>query len=202
MSNSNFSRNIGILMSLIIIALGLLYMCSTFGSKAYFTLSSYLVILLLYIVIKKVISFSYKSRDYDLLQYSVSVVIVVEGEDSEALVRLVKNLLNQDYPLKEILIININSKNLNIYYMAKKIRKQIELFKESGIKGEIDLGDIKSCPEIIIKKTSRNEDKSSAETWGFTRSTGNIVLICNNNSIIDNDGIKQLIKSVEDSFAS
>lgn len=86
--------------------------------------------------------------------------------------------------------------------MAKKIRKQIELFKESGIKGEIDLGDIKSCPEIIIKKTSRNEDKSSAETWGFTRSTGNIVLICNNNSIIDNDGIKQLIKSVEDSFAS
>lgn len=201
MGNSKLCKSIGTSMIFIIIALGLIYISSRFGSKAYFALSFYIAAMLLYMIIKKVISFSYEVKDYDLYTYSVSVVTVVEDQNLKPLVTTIKSLLNQEYPLKEIIIINSNSKNLNIYNMVKRIRKQVELFQESGIKGGIDLGDIKSCPDIIIKRLVE-EERRIAEVWGFTRSTGDIILTCEPNSIINKEGIKELIKPFEDSSVS
>lgn len=166
MSIFNLFKN-RIVLIFLIIALGLIYICYEFRSKAYFALIIYIIAVVLYIIIKKIISLSYKRKECASYNYTVSVIMIVEGEDLESFIDTIKNLLNQSYPLKEILIINFNSKNLNIYNMAKRIRRQIELFKDSGIKGEIDLGYIKSYPDIIIKRLAGSEGKKVQNIGGL-----------------------------------
>ncbi|SCK04460.1 Glycosyl transferase family 2 [uncultured Clostridium sp.] len=201
MSISNLFKN-RIVLIFLIIALGLIYICYEFRSKAYFALSIYIIAVVLYIFIKKIIYLNYKSKECNLFKYTVSAIMIVEGEDLESFINSIKSLLNQSYPLKEILIINSNSKNLNIYNMAKRIRRQIELFKESGIKGEIDLGYIRSYPEIIIKRIAGSEGRKIAESWGITRSTGDLILACPNNTLLENTKVEEIIKCFEESAVS
>lgn len=188
-----FYKNIGIITTYIIIALGLLYICSEVGSKAYFALSFYGVLLLLYLIIKKVIYYSYNIEEYNVHNYTVSAIMIIENENLKTLVLAIKSLLNQDYPLKELFIIDTASKNLNIYRLVTKIKKQIELFEESKIKGEIDLGDLKFFPDIIIRRIDRNIEKKEAEAWGFRRCTGDIVLTCRSKDLIGKEDVKELV---------
>lgn len=197
----NLWKSIRIVM-FFIVALGLIYICYEFGPKAYFALIIYIIAIVFYIMIKRIIFGKYESKEEDSSNYKVSVTMIIEGEDSESFINSIKGLLNQSYPLKEILIININSKNLNIYNTAKRIRKQVELFEESGIKGEIDLGDVKTCPDIIIKRLVGSEGRKSAESWGVTRSTGDLILSCDSNSVLDNSTIEELINHFKDSSIS
>ncbi|MDU2670706.1 MAG: glycosyltransferase [Clostridium sp.] len=191
-----------IVLIFLIIALGLIYICYEYRSKAYFALSIYIIAVALCIIIKKIISLNYKSKECDSSNYTVSVIMIVEGEDLESFINAIKNLLNQSYPLKEILIINSNSKNLNVYNMAKRIRRQVELFKDSGIKGKIDLGYIRSYPDIIIKRLAGSEGRKSAESWGITRSTGDLILACQDNISLENTKVENLIKYFEEPAVS
>lgn len=144
----------------------------------------------------------FKNKEYYSFNYTVSVIMIVEDDDLESFTNAIKNLLNQSYPLKEILIINRNSKNLNIYNMAKRIRRQIELFKDSGIKGEIDLGYIRHYPDIIIKRLVGYKGRESAEYWGVSRSTGKLILDYSHNSSLENKKVEKLIKCFEESDIS
>lgn len=186
----------------LIIALGLIYTCYEFRSRAYFALSIYIIVLVLYIIIKRIVLSYCDAKKYNSFKCTISVVMVVEGEDLESFINSIKSLLNQSYPLKEILIINSNSKNLNIYNTAKKIRRQIELFKESGIRGGIDLGDIRSFPDIIIKRITEIEGEKNPESWGITRSTGDLILACPNNISLENTKLEKIVKCFDEQSVS
>ena len=140
-----------------------------------FSLGSFYLIYFIYIN-SKLSSYKPKQRGY---LTSISVVIPTYNEEATIKGKL-DNLLKQDYPpeLMEIIVIDSASTD-NTIQILKKIITDIE---------------------IDIKLISEKERRGKAEALNtiFTQFEGNILIISDADSILEKNGITQLISNFED----
>jgi hyaluronan synthase len=167
---------------------GMFYVSFIVKGKFEMYLGIYGSIMVMYLLGKMILSFFYKPySSKDLPNYKVSVVIPSYNESSDSLIGTVTSLLEQDYPIYEIIVVDDGSKDLTGYHSLKEMESAINEVAVSGVSSTIN------APYIRVHRLDKNVGKRHAQAWAFERVRGDIIVTIDSDAHIDKDGIRELI---------
>jgi hyaluronan synthase len=159
-----------------------------------------------YFLLKMILSFFYRPAIKEPPPgIKVSVVVPSYNEDPESVLTTIECLLDQDYPLHEIIFVDDGSKDLRAYYAVKQLAEEINrgryeaaaaLEQDRSIYHWAWAGVI--MPEIIVHRFEKNKGKRSALSWGFLRATGDMLMIVDSDGYIYPDAVRELLKPFHD----
>jgi hyaluronan synthase len=143
----------------------------------------------IYLTLKLVLSFFYKpATEEPKREYKVSAVIPSYNESADSVKKTIECLLEQDYPLHEIIFIDDGSSDPQAFKEVQKMEKEIQ---ERILSGEC-------LPNIITHKFKKNRGKKKAQAWGFKRSTGDIIMLADSDGYIYPNAVRELLKPFND----
>lgn len=156
---------------------------------------------LLYILFRVVISFFYRPvREEPLEGYKVSVIIPNFNEGVESVKKSIDCLINQDYPIHEIIFIDDGSEDDSGYQEVLRISEEFNSYSEvaATLENGVEASYTRHLPKIIAHKFEKNQGKRAAQTWGFKKSTGDIIFIVDSDGYIYSDALRELLKPLRD----
>lgn len=145
--------------------------------KAEGTLGLYSIFLVFYLVIKMGLSFAYKPFKGTAKNYHVAVVIPSYNENADGLIDTVESILNQDYPVKEIYIVDDGSSDTSSF-------DQLEQYV---------MNNAERCQSVILRRQKENKGKRHAQAWAFEQSKADIFVTVDSDSYLYPDAIRQLL---------
>jgi hyaluronan synthase len=168
-----------------------------------FYISLFTSITFLYFLTKMVFSFFYKPSNNEIPHgEKVSVVIPSYNEKTDAVLKTIECLLNEDYPLHEIIFIDDGSTDPSAYYEVKRLAHELEAGKlqvASTSFQNVNLNYVPiMMPKIITHRFEENKGKRFAQAWGFQRATGDKIMIVDSDGYIYPDAVRELLKPFQD----
>lgn len=110
---------------------------------------------------------------------SVSVIIPSYNEEPEILEACIRSLADQDYEKLEVLVVDDGS--------SKREELRVQVYDK-----------FEDDPRVHIIYTPINVGKRHAQKFGFNRSTGQIIVTVDSDTIVPNGAIKQLMQRFKD----
>jgi len=110
---------------------------------------------------------------------SVSVIVPAYNEDPEILEACIRSIANQDYEKLEVLVVDDGS--------SKREELKVRVYDKFA-----------NDPLVHVIYTPINVGKRHAQKFGFNRSTGEIIVTVDSDTIIPNGGIRQLMQRFKD----
>ncbi len=159
-------------------------------------------IMVLYLLGKMVLSFWYKPYVKDSVgNKRVSVIIPAYNEKPEAIITTVESVLNQEYPIHEIFIVDDGSKDLKGYHAAIELKEQFDMKREvAASTTETPQNDLSNvATKITVHRLEKNQGKRHAQIWAFERATGDILVTIDSDVYVYPDAIHELVKPFNDS---
>lgn len=148
----------------------------------------------LYLLLKVVISFFYKPVTTEPLpSHKVSVILPNFNEGVESVKKSIDCLIQQDYPVYEIIFIDDGSADPSAYDEVVKLSKEFEMMNKHLKDGETPY------PKLVTHRFERNQGKRSAQTWAFKRAQGDILMLCDSDGYIYPDAVREMLKPFRDS---
>ncbi|GAA0486905.1 hyaluronan synthase HasA [Salinibacillus aidingensis] len=145
----------------------------------------------IYFLLKVVISFFYKSVKKDpLSDHKVSVVLPSFNEGTESVKKSIECLVNQDYPVHEIIFIDDGSDSIEAYETAVKMSEEFKAINEKKPDSHL--------PKITAHRFTKNQGKRAAQTWAFKRAEGDILMLSDSDGYIYPDAVRELLKPFRD----
>ncbi|MGQ7076410.1 glycosyltransferase family 2 protein, partial [Escherichia sp. SP-MK2] len=120
-------------------------------------------------------------------------------EKVNAIQDTILSILNQDYPIHEIIVVDDGSDDDGCYEEVLRIKEQLNSCKK---KVEIDgaRGDGKRYKlRFISHRFSENKGKRHAQIWGFERSTGDVIVTVDSDGYLFPDAVRALLIPFRDS---
>lgn len=148
-----------------------------FGIKSSFGI--YGITLVTYLFLKVSLSFIYKPFKGSVKNYKVAAVIPSYNEDKDSLLKTLKSVLCQTYPLQEIFTIDDGSPDQTAIQGIEDYVK-----KEPII-----------CRNVIVYRLPMNKGKRHAQSWAFERSDADVFLTVDSDSYIYPNALEELLKA-------
>jgi len=206
-ASRNKSRGIGFWRRLIVLFLfsiciiGMFYISAHAKSSWDFFLGIYGSLMVTYLLLKMMLSFFYRPDIREPLPgIKVSVVVPSYNEKPEAVAKTLESLINQDYPVHEIIFVDDGSKDPAGYYVARRLAEEINGWKEVAAISEDrwTQQSLSDFPEIIVHRFEKNRGKRHAQAWGFRRSTGDVIMTVDSDGYIYPDAVRELLRPFHD----
>lgn len=110
---------------------------------------------------------------------SVSIIVPVYNEEPSILRNCLQSLCNQDYESLEILVVDDGSRQ------RETLKRTVyDVFEQH--------------PRLHMIYTPINVGKRHAQKFGFNRSTGNIIVTVDSDTVVPPDGVRQLVQRFKD----
>ncbi|BCU82867.1 hyaluronan synthase [Polycladomyces abyssicola] len=156
-----------------------------------------------YFLLKMVVSFWYKPdirEPYPGIK--VSVVIPSFNENPDSVLKTIECLIDQDYPVAEIIFVDDGSDDPSAYEAVKRLAEEVNGARLEAA-AALEMGGAryhwaKDLPEIVVHRFDKNQGKRAAQLWGFKRSTGDFLMIVDSDGYIYPDAIRELLKPFHD----
>lgn len=175
---TNRIRNIAIVIIFLLLWSVLMYLNTlVLGIKSSFGI--YGITLATYLFLKMSLSFIYKPFKGSVKNYKVAAVIPSYNEDKDSLLKTLKSVLCQTYPLQEIFIIDDGSPDQTAIQGIEDYVK-----KEPII-----------CRNVIVYRLPMNKGKRHAQSWAFERSDADVFLTVDSDSYIYPNALEELLKA-------
>lgn len=157
-------------------------------------------ITLLYFLLKIVISFFYTPVKKSPLEHKVSVIISNYNESVESVKNTINCLLNQDYPIHEIIFVDDGSQDDRGFNEVLRMSQQINnVHKEVAVSSEPGSFPSINNPKIVTHRFKKNQGKRAAQAWAFEKAEGDILFLIDSDGYIFPDALKELLKPFRDS---
>ncbi|WP_285004970.1 glycosyltransferase family 2 protein, partial [Lactococcus garvieae] len=139
----------------------------------------YGITLVTYLFLKMSLSFIYKPFKGSVKNYKVAAVIPSYNEDKDSLLKTLKSVLCQTYPLQEIFIIDDGSPDQTaIQFIEDYVKKEPII-----------------CRNVIVHRLPMNKGKRHAQSWAFERSDADVFLTVDSDSYIYPNALEELLKA-------
>ncbi len=147
------------------------------------TLGIYGSLMVMYMLFKMLLSFTYKHTESKPPDLKVSVVVPSYNEQPDAVLGTIRSIIAQDYPIHEIFFVDDGSKDISGY-------QAIQAFKEM----------IRSWggPELIVHRLPQNKGKRHAQIWAFERAEGDVIITVDSDTTLLSDAVGELIRPFSD----
>jgi len=132
-------------------------------------------IMISYLLIKMLLSFRYKVKKGEAPNLKVSVVIPSYNEKPDAVIKTVRSILEQDYPIHEVFFIDDGSQDVSGF-------EAIERMKEEE---KID--------NLLVHRLEKNAGKRHAQIWAFERITGDIIFTVDSDGYVYPNAVRELL---------
>ncbi|MCM3766374.1 glycosyltransferase family 2 protein [Neobacillus niacini] len=140
-----------------------------------------------YLLLKVVVSYFYNpAKQEPKKEYKVSVIIPNYNESIESVNKSLACLLQQDYPIHEIIFVDDGSTDDSAFVEVSKMAQIIHSKNDP------------SLPKIITHQFEKNKGKKAAQAWGFTHATGDIFMLVDSDGYIFPDAVRELLKPFND----
>lgn len=175
---TNRIRNIAIVIIFLLLWSVLIYLNTlVLGIKSSFGI--YGITLVTYLFLKMSLSFIYKPFKGSAKNYKVAAVIPSYNEDKDSLLKTLKSVLCQTYPLQEIFIIDDGSPDQTaIQFIEDYVKKEPII-----------------CRNVIVHRLPMNKGKRHAQSWAFERSDADVFLTVDSDSYIYPNALEELLKA-------
>lgn len=150
-----------------------------FGTKG--SLAVYGIVLMVYLSVKMGLSFLYRPYKGQAGQYHVAAIIPSYNEDGQSLLETLKSVEAQNYPIREIYVIDDGSADISGI-------SKIEDYVNSNNKAD----------KIIVKRLEQNVGKRHAQSWAFERSKADVFLTVDSDTYIYPNALEELLKTFND----
>ncbi|KHD44658.1 glycosyltransferase [Streptococcus hongkongensis] len=150
-----------------------------FGTKG--SLAVYGIVLMIYLSVKMGLSFWYCPYKGQAGNYHVAAIIPSYNEDGESLLETLKSVEAQNYPIREIFVIDDGSADQSGINL-------IENYVKENNKAD----------QIIVKRLPENVGKRHAQAWAFERSKADVFLTVDSDSYIYPNALEELLKTFND----
>lgn len=158
----------------------------------------------IYLLFRTALSFWYKPDIREPLPgLKVSVVIPSFNEKPDSVLRTIQCLIDQDYPVSEIIFVDDGSNDPSAYEAVKQLAEEVNGARleaaavlEMGLKARYHWA--KDLPEIIVHRFNKNQGKRAAQLWGFKRATGDFLMTVDSDGYIYPDAVRELLKPFHD----
>jgi hyaluronan synthase len=184
---------------------GMVYVNLNAKAEWDFYLGIYGSVMVTYLLLKMMLSFFYRPEVREPLPgLKVSVVVPSYNEKPDAVVKTVESLLEQDYPVHEIIFVDDGSKDTSGYEAIKKLAAEIDVWKEVAAtvadtdKRNVWFKPFLEYPEIIVHRYEKNRGKRHAQAYGFRRATGDLIMTVDSDGYIYPDAVRELLKPFYD----
>ena len=142
-------------------------------------------IMFVYMLVKKACALIYRPSKAELTKdYKVSVILTCYNEDPQAVVSILDNILELDYPVHEIIFLDDGSKDPTAYEVARSYAD--------------DHQDRPGAPKYQIFRFEENRGKRAVMTDGFKAATGDYVFMLDSDIEILPSALTELLRSFED----
>ncbi|MDA1775276.1 glycosyltransferase family 2 protein [Bacillus cereus] len=175
--------------------IAMLYVNSIYKEGWSVSLGIYGTVMLTYLLAKMILSFFYRPKIGDPPNLKVSVIIPIYNEKANAIQDTILSILNQDYPIHEIIVVDDGSDDDGCYEEVLRIKEQLNNCKKNvGIEvaGEEDDGK-RYKQRFISHRFSENKGKRHAQIWGFERSTGDVIVTVDSDGYLFPDAVRALL---------
>lgn len=157
----------------------------------------------IYFLTKMVFAFFYKPSSNEVLpDEKVSVIIPSYNEKTDSVLKTIECLLNQDYPLHEIIFVDDGSTDPSAYYEIKRLAHELETGRlqvaSTSFKNVNYMPSAMKMPKIIVHRFKRNKGKRFAQAWGFQKATGDKIMIIDSDGYIYPDAVRELLRPFQD----
>ncbi|MFB4160156.1 glycosyltransferase [Geomicrobium sp. JSM 1781026] len=136
-----------------------------------------------YLMSKLLLSFFYKPyTEEPNKEHKVSVVIPSYNEDPEAVKQSFESLLEQDYPIHEIIFIDDGSDDPTSFHEINEYAKNGYISHNGHV------------TKVITHRFQKNRGKRQAMAWGFQRAEGDVFLCADTDGYLYPDALRELLK--------
>ncbi|MET3726979.1 hyaluronan synthase [Fictibacillus halophilus] len=156
------------------------------------SLGIYGSIMVTYLIGKMLLSFQYKPETKETLDYKVSVIIPSYNEKPDAVIKTVESILEQDYPIHEVFLIDDGSKDVSGYEAVLKYKTEMESRINQTNSSGIPL------PKLIVHRLEKNQGKRHAQIWAFKEATGDIIFTVDSDGYVYPDAVRELLRPFHD----
>jgi hyaluronan synthase len=140
-----------------------------------------------YLFLKIVVSYFYSpAKKEPMKDYKVSVIIPNYNEGIDSVKKSLVCLLEQDYPIHEIIFVDDGSTDESAFIEVSKMAQVINSKNDP------------SLPKIITHQFEKNNGKKAAQAWGFTQATGDMFMLVDSDGYIFPDAVRELLKPFND----
>lgn len=143
-------------------------------------------VMITYLLGKMLLSFFYRPYANDPPKMKVSVFIPSYNEKPQAVFETIKSVLMQDYPVHQIFFVDDGSSDVRGYNTALKFKRAYDEVKRPN------------NPELIVHRLPHNSGKRAAQSWGFTRATGDIFFTVDSDGYVYPNALTELMKPFAD----
>ena len=144
-------------------------------------LGMYGTLMVCYLVSKAVLSLFYRPRIGPPPIVGVSVVIPFYNESPHIIVRTVWSVLMQDYPIREVIVVDDGSEDSTAFEELLEYRDRHGLHNR-----------------LILHRFEENRGKREAQIFGFDRATGAIIITVDSDTTLYPDAIRNLLVPFRD----
>ncbi len=156
-----------------------------------FVAGLFLSVTFIYFLCKMVLSFTYRPVYPEPENgIKVSVVIPSYNEDPEAVRKTIECLLEQDYSLHEIMFVDDGSPDDTAYQEVVRMA--------AGFEEEKALYSHLKNTNLIYHRFQKNQGKRAAQSWGFEKASGDMIMIVDSDGYIYPDAVRELLKPFTD----
>ncbi|MDY7043661.1 glycosyltransferase [Virgibacillus sp. M23] len=193
-SDINIGAKLFIVFIFVITVSGMLYVNYMSKGKFDLFLGVYGSMMVTYLLGKMALSFFYKPyASIKGKNLKVSVVIPSYNESSQSLSSTIESLLEQDYPIYEIIVVDDGSKDLSGYHSLNEMKDGINQVASTSESSS------SNTPYLRVHKLEKNVGKRHAQAWAFERVEGDIIVTIDSDAHVASDAIKELISPFKDS---
>lgn len=155
---------------------------STYHAESLLTwnISLYGAVMLSYMLTKMILSFGYRPATWEPFDYKVSVVIPTYNESAAAVIDTLESVVNQNYPLHEVFLVDDGSINNEGYDAALHYKSKHEETSKNSVR-------------IHVHKLPQNQGKRIAQAYAFERATGDVIVTVDSDTYLFSDAIRQLL---------
>ena len=140
-------------------------------------LSIYGVLAIGYLTIKLVMSLGYEPRTDPAPECSVAVVVPFYNEDPTAFEACLRSILAQTRPPEEIYVVDDGSDSPAEFALA---------------------GEVLAGAPVSLHRFEHNRGKRHAQTWAFTRTSADIVVTIDSDTVLDPEAIAEGLRAFAD----
>lgn len=179
----SFAQNLmfGVVIVIMLAAMWLIFASQTSSLSFYIRLLT--SIPFSYLLLKLVLSIFYKPVSEEPGdEFKVSVIIPSFNEGVESIEKCIQCMLEQDYPVHELIFIDDGSQDKSGFNRVKEIARSNT-----------------TQTKIIAHQFEENMGKREAQEWGFNHATGNMLMIIDSDGYIFPNAVRELLKPFNDS---
>lgn len=160
----------------------------------------------MYLLLKLVLSFFYKpARGEPREGLTVSVIIPSYNENADSVIKAIQSILEQDYPVHEIIFVDDGSSNTDAYEEVTALAEEIsagysEVAAAGGVRGYHYATPV--SPKIITHRFKENKGKKQAQAWAFKKAEGDFILLIDSDGYLYPNAVRELLKPFNDKKVS